>query len=88
MELPRNESAFLDAIGADSKPDPTTAGEVDSRFRFIIACEAHGSFDFPKSELGLEAHFEMRITGCDADTDADRGQQTRLVTATTMIAIE
>ena len=33
MELLRNDSAFLDAIGADSIPDPTTAGDFCRRFR-------------------------------------------------------
>jgi len=33
MELLRNDFAFLDAIGADSIPDPTTAGDFCRRFR-------------------------------------------------------
>ena len=33
LELLRNDSAFLDAIGADSIPDPTTAGDFCRRFR-------------------------------------------------------
>jgi len=33
MELLRDDSAFLDAIGADSIPDPTTAGDFCRRFR-------------------------------------------------------
>jgi hypothetical protein len=33
MELLRNDSAFLDAIGADSIPDPTTAGDFCRRFK-------------------------------------------------------
>ena len=32
LELLRNDSAFLDAIGADSIPDPTTAGDFCRRF--------------------------------------------------------
>ena len=32
MELLRNDSAFLDALGADSIPDPTTAGDFCRRF--------------------------------------------------------
>ena len=33
MELLRNDSAFLDAMGADSIPDPTTAGDFCRRFK-------------------------------------------------------
>ena len=33
LELLRNNAAFLDAIGADSIPDPTTAGDFCRRFR-------------------------------------------------------
>jgi len=33
MELLRNDSAFLDAMGADSIPDPTTAGDFCRRFQ-------------------------------------------------------
>lgn len=32
LELLRNDSAFLDAVGADSIPDPTTAGDFCRRF--------------------------------------------------------
>ena len=33
LELLRNNAAYLDAIGADSIPDPTTAGDFCRRFR-------------------------------------------------------
>lgn len=33
LEVRRNDRAFLDAIGADSIPDPTTAGDFCRRFR-------------------------------------------------------
>lgn len=37
IELRRNDEAFLDALGAETIPDPTTAGDFCRRFR----CEAH-----------------------------------------------
>lgn len=33
IELRRNDEAFLDAIGAEALPDPTTAGDFCRRFR-------------------------------------------------------
>ena len=32
MELRRNDAGFLDALGADAIPDPTTAGDFCRRF--------------------------------------------------------
>jgi hypothetical protein len=32
LELRRNDEVFLDAVGADSIPDPTTAGDFCRRF--------------------------------------------------------
>lgn len=35
LELRRNDEVFLDAVGADSIPDPTTAGDFCRRFKSI-----------------------------------------------------
>ncbi len=45
MELRRNDESFLNALGADAIPDPTTAGDFCRRFREDDIDELHRAID-------------------------------------------
>jgi hypothetical protein len=43
IELRRNDEAFLDGLGAQRIPDPTTSGDFTRRFNERLCFDAHGS---------------------------------------------
>ena len=45
IELRRNDEAFLDALGAQRIPDPTTAGDFCRRFTASDIADLHAAFD-------------------------------------------
>ena len=45
MELRRNDEVFLDSIGADAIPDPTTAGDFCRRFDESALRDLHNAID-------------------------------------------
>jgi hypothetical protein len=77
MEYLRNNSAFLDAIGADCFPDPTTAGDFCRRFaeqdiRQLLKAIDQARFNVWKTQ-GYD-FFEQAIIDVDSIIVATQGQ--------------
>jgi hypothetical protein len=60
MELRRNDEAFLEAVGAESLPDPTTAGDFCRRFRDEASLRAlHDAIDEARLNVWREQPAEF-----------------------------
>jgi Transposase DDE domain group 1 len=68
IELRRNDSVFLDALGARRIPDPTTAGDYCRRFKVYHIDELQDIYDDVRIDLWREqpqAFFEQAILDAD-----------------------
>jgi predicted ATPase len=54
MELRRNDEAFLDALGAQRTPDPTTAGDFCRRFDRDAIADLHDAIDEVRLKVWAE----------------------------------
>lgn len=83
IELRRNDEAFLDAIGADSLPDPTTAGDFCRRFEEVdirllmeaidesrlLAWQSQGEDFFQQAELHMDGSIVGTTGECKEGMD-------------------
>lgn len=51
MELRRTDESYLDALGAETTPDPTTAGDFCRRFRPADLRDLHDAIDVARREV-------------------------------------
>ena len=54
IELRRNDEAFLDALGAQRIPDPTTAGDFCRRFDNSAIADFHNAIDEVRLKVWAE----------------------------------
>jgi hypothetical protein len=78
IELRRNDATFLDALGAERIPDPTTAGDFCRRFdsRFLIG-RLHDAIDEARLEVWARQpieFFEQAVIDMDGHLVATTGQ--------------
>ena len=59
MELRRNDEFFLDAIGAERIPDPTTAGDFCRRFQPFHINRLQDAFDEVRLEVWSKQHHAL-----------------------------
>lgn len=77
MELRRNDENFLNAVGADSIPDPTTAGDFCRRFTTEDIDDLHRAIDDARIEAWQpmdEAFFEEAIVDLDGTLVGTTGE--------------
>src|SRR5262249_55815899 len=77
IELRRNDAVFLDALGAQRIPDPTTAGDFCRRFNAASIDTLQDTFDDVRIRLWRRqppAFFEQAILDVDGSLVATTGQ--------------
>jgi hypothetical protein len=69
IELRRNDKVFLDALGAESIPDPTTAGDFCRRFKEDDLYSLMAAFNETRLEVWKRqpAAFRSKVARIDAD---------------------
>lgn len=67
MELRRNDAAFLSAVGADSLPDPTTAGDFCRRFAAADIEALQDAMNETRIQAWQKAGIAKGIARIDAD---------------------
>ena len=80
MELRRNDENFLNAVGADATPDPTTAGDFCRRFSDADIDDLHRAIDDARIEAWRpmdESFFQEAIIDMDGTLVETTGQTKR-----------
>jgi hypothetical protein len=68
LELRRQDEAYLNSLGADRIPDPTTAGDFCRRFRLDQIESLHEAFDAGRKKIWASQPAEFFEEAClDAD---------------------